>query len=41
VNGANFAFGDGTVRFMSENLNIQVFQLLGHHADRQNVTLPD
>ena len=41
VNGANFAFGDGTVRFMSENLNTQVFQLLGHHADRQSVTLPD
>ncbi len=41
VNGANFAFGDGTVRFMSENLNIQVFQLLGHHADRQSVTIPD
>ena len=41
VNGANFSFGDGTVRFVNENLNMQVFQLLGHHADRQNVTLPD
>jgi prepilin-type N-terminal cleavage/methylation domain-containing protein len=41
INGANFAFGDGTVRFMNENLNMQVFQLLGHHADKQSVTLPD
>ncbi len=41
VNGANFAFGDGTVRFVNENLNTRVFQLLGHHADRQNVTTPD
>ena len=41
VNGANFSFGDGTVRFMNENLNMQVFQLLGHHADKQSVTLPD
>ena len=41
VNGANFSFGDGTVRFVNENLNMQVFQLLGHHADKQTVTLPD
>jgi len=41
INGANFSFGDGTVRFMNENLNTQVFQLLGHHADRANVTIPD
>ena len=32
-NGANFSFGDGTVKFVSETLNINVFQLLGHHAD--------
>jgi hypothetical protein len=41
VNGANFSFGDGTVRFMNENLNMEVFQLLGHHADKRTVTLPD
>jgi hypothetical protein len=41
VNGANFSFGDGTVRFMNENLNMQVFQLLGHHADGKNVSPND
>ena len=41
INGANFSFGDGTVRFVNENLNMSVFQLLGHHADKQNVTMPD
>jgi prepilin-type N-terminal cleavage/methylation domain-containing protein/prepilin-type processing-associated H-X9-DG protein len=35
-NGANFAFGDGTVRFVDETLNMGVFQLLGHHADGQS-----
>jgi prepilin-type N-terminal cleavage/methylation domain-containing protein len=41
VNGANFSFGDGTVRFMNENLNNQVFQLLGHPADGKNVSAND
>jgi prepilin-type N-terminal cleavage/methylation domain-containing protein len=41
VNGANFSFGDGTVRFVNENLNMQVFQLLGHHADKQSMTMPE
>ena len=41
LNGANFAFGDGAVRFMSENLNINVFQLMGHHADRKTFESPD
>jgi prepilin-type N-terminal cleavage/methylation domain-containing protein/prepilin-type processing-associated H-X9-DG protein len=36
--GANFAFGDGTVRFIDENLNMAVFQLLGHRADRRAST---
>jgi prepilin-type N-terminal cleavage/methylation domain-containing protein/prepilin-type processing-associated H-X9-DG protein len=36
--GANFAFGDGTVRFIDENLNMAVFQLLGHRADRESST---
>ena len=31
--GANFSFGDGTVRFIGRNLNMAVYQLLGHHAD--------
>ncbi len=31
--GANFAFGDGTVKFVNENLNMNVFQLMGHRAD--------
>ena len=33
--GANFAFGDGSVRYINENLNMNVFQLMGHHADGQ------
>jgi prepilin-type N-terminal cleavage/methylation domain-containing protein/prepilin-type processing-associated H-X9-DG protein len=35
TSGANFAFGDGSVRFLQENLNMNVFQLMGHHADGQ------
>ncbi|WP_166822166.1 DUF1559 domain-containing protein [Thalassoroseus pseudoceratinae] len=31
--GAQFAFGDGSVRFMSENLEPAVFQSLGHRSD--------
>ncbi|MFQ5731925.1 MAG: DUF1559 domain-containing protein [Planctomycetaceae bacterium] len=31
--GAQFAFGDGSVRFMSENINPETYQLLGHRAD--------
>ena len=31
--GANFAFGDGTVTFLNENLNMNVFQLMGHRSD--------
>lgn len=33
TSGANFAFGDGSVKFVQENLNMDVFQLMGHHAD--------
>jgi prepilin-type processing-associated H-X9-DG protein len=33
TSGSNFAFGDGSVRFIQENLNMNVFQLMGHHAD--------
>jgi len=39
--GANFSFGDGTVRFINRNLNMGVYQLLGHHADRQTVAMPE
>ena len=31
--GANFLLGDGSVNFLSENINLQLFQLLGHRAD--------
>ena len=31
--GANFALGDGSVRFITETINLQVYQQLGHRAD--------
>jgi prepilin-type N-terminal cleavage/methylation domain-containing protein/prepilin-type processing-associated H-X9-DG protein len=31
--GANFAFGDGTVRFLNDTINMDTFQLLGHIRD--------
>lgn len=33
--GANFAFGDGTVRFLNDTINMDTFQLLGHPGDGQ------
>lgn len=33
--GANFALGDGTIKFIAETINMQVFQQLGHRADGQ------
>jgi prepilin-type N-terminal cleavage/methylation domain-containing protein len=33
--GANFSFGDGTVRFINEKINMDVYQLLGHASDAQ------
>jgi hypothetical protein len=33
--GANMAFGDGVVKFMSEAISPQVYQQLGHRADGQ------
>ena len=33
VGGANFVLGDGSVRFISESINVELFQLLGHRAD--------
>jgi len=31
--GANFAFGDGRVQFVSETIDMQTYQQLGHRAD--------
>ena len=31
--GANFAFGDGSVRFLSESTPPEMLQQLGHRAD--------
>ena len=33
--GANFALGDGSVRYLSETIDKQVYQQLGHRADGQ------
>ena len=33
VGGANFAFGDGSVRFIRETIDAGVYRLLGHRAD--------
>ncbi len=41
VNGANFTFGDGTVKFVDQNLNMAVFQLLGHRNDGRPVSATD
>ena len=35
--GAHFALGDGSVRFISENIAPQVYQNLGHRADGQMI----
>jgi prepilin-type N-terminal cleavage/methylation domain-containing protein/prepilin-type processing-associated H-X9-DG protein len=31
--GANFALGDGSVRYLSVTVNLQIYQQLGHRAD--------
>jgi prepilin-type N-terminal cleavage/methylation domain-containing protein/prepilin-type processing-associated H-X9-DG protein len=38
--GANFVFGDGSVRFLNESINTTTYQLLGCRNDGQAVTLP-
>jgi prepilin-type N-terminal cleavage/methylation domain-containing protein/prepilin-type processing-associated H-X9-DG protein len=38
--GVNFVFGDGSVHFLSQNIDMKTYQLLGHRADGQAVTLP-
>ena len=40
TNGANFLFGDGTVRFISQSIDHRTYQLLGARADRMPVNLP-
>lgn len=36
--GVNFAFGDGAIRFVSENINPKIYQQLGHRADGKLLT---
>lgn len=38
--GANFVFGDGSVRFLSESIDRRVFQCLGNRADEEMVEVP-
>jgi len=38
--GVNFAFVDGTVHFLSENIDHQTYQYLGRRNDGQVVSLP-
>lgn len=38
--GANFAFADGTVRFIDQNIDHKTYQYLGCRNDNQPVTLP-
>jgi prepilin-type N-terminal cleavage/methylation domain-containing protein/prepilin-type processing-associated H-X9-DG protein len=40
TNGANFLFGDGAVRFVSENIDHTNYQLLGAKADGKTAILP-
>jgi len=38
--GANFLFGDGSVKFLSQSINHQTFQYLGCRNDNQPVSIP-
>jgi prepilin-type processing-associated H-X9-DG protein len=38
--GANFAFADGSVRFLSQTIDRQTLQYLGCRNDGQAVSLP-
>jgi prepilin-type N-terminal cleavage/methylation domain-containing protein/prepilin-type processing-associated H-X9-DG protein len=40
TNGANFLFGDGSVRFLPQNIDHRTYQLLGARDDGQPVNLP-
>lgn len=35
--GANFVFGDGSVRFVKDTLSMSVYRLLGNRADGENI----
>lgn len=39
--GANFLFGDGTVRFLQQNIDHRTYNLLGCRNDNQPVSLPN
>jgi prepilin-type processing-associated H-X9-DG protein len=36
-NGANFALGDGSVRFLKETIDRSVYRRLGHRADGEPI----
>jgi prepilin-type processing-associated H-X9-DG protein/prepilin-type N-terminal cleavage/methylation domain-containing protein len=38
--GANFCFGDGSVRFIAQNIDMRTYQYLGCRDDGQPVSLP-
>ncbi|MFM7151609.1 MAG: DUF1559 domain-containing protein, partial [Gemmataceae bacterium] len=40
TNGANFVFGDGSVRFVTQTIDHRTYQLLGCRNDGQPVNLP-
>jgi prepilin-type N-terminal cleavage/methylation domain-containing protein/prepilin-type processing-associated H-X9-DG protein len=40
TNGANFLFGDGSVRFLAQSIDHRTYQLLGCRNDSQPVELP-
>jgi prepilin-type N-terminal cleavage/methylation domain-containing protein/prepilin-type processing-associated H-X9-DG protein len=37
-NGVNFVFGDGSVQFVKQNIDMRTYQLLGCRHDRQAIT---
>jgi prepilin-type processing-associated H-X9-DG protein len=38
--GANFLLGDGSVHFLNDTIDHQLYSYLGHRNDRQTVQLP-
>jgi prepilin-type processing-associated H-X9-DG protein len=38
--GANFAFGDGSVRFLSQSIDREVYRRLGHRCDGELIGTP-
>jgi prepilin-type N-terminal cleavage/methylation domain-containing protein/prepilin-type processing-associated H-X9-DG protein len=39
-NGAQFVFGDGSVRFLPQNIDLKTYNWLGDKADRKAVSVP-